>query len=112
MDPREFVCMVKELYNSSNQIKSYVKEPQKFFLGHVIKAAKRDLRESGVVVDEAKAMELAKKETIRLFESMNAKYTEFAKKDDRQQIIFTSSRYSQLSPNINKQLGMTIKEIC
>jgi hypothetical protein len=37
-----------------------------------------------VVVDEAKAMELAKKETIRLFESMNAKYTEFAKKDDRQ----------------------------
>jgi hypothetical protein len=32
VDPREFVCLVKELYSSSNQIKQFIHEPQKFFL--------------------------------------------------------------------------------
>lgn len=27
VDPREFICMIKDLYSSSNQIKQFVREP-------------------------------------------------------------------------------------
>lgn len=55
IDPREFVCLVKEIYQSSDKIKSFILDPHKVFLNKIITMTKRELMEQGIQIDEEKA---------------------------------------------------------
>jgi hypothetical protein len=69
------------------------------------------LRDQGYDVKEDQSLTRGKMAIIRLFESMNGKYSELSKKDETHMINFTSSKYSQMSANIKKDIGMTLSEM-